>query len=64
MNTQTIAIAVFGALIVLALTMFALERRAVARRRAEGRDVDVSDLIFFGSAAGKANKRDTPQDGS
>ena len=51
MTDQTIAILVFGALCAFALVMFVLERRAVAKRRAEGRSVDVSDILAFGSKA-------------
>lgn len=53
MDDQTIAVIVFGCLMLGALAMFALERRAMARRRADGRDVDVAELILFGSKAGK-----------
>ena len=58
MSHVTIAFIVFGALAAGALIMFALERRAVAKRKAArgGREVDISDLIFFGSAAGQGQK--------
>ena len=58
MSHVTAAILVFGVLCVGAIVMFVLERRAVARRKAArgGREVDVSDLIMFGSAAGDGNK--------
>jgi nitrate reductase gamma subunit len=56
MSQSMMAVVVFGALVALALVMFTLERRAVAKRRAEGRNVDVSDLIFFGSEAGRGKK--------
>ena len=37
--------------------MFWLERRAVARRKANGTYVDVSDIMFFGAeATNKARK--------
>lgn len=50
--TQTaMAFLVFGALCAGALLMFTLERRAVAKRKANGTYVDVSDVIFFGSEA-------------
>ncbi|QBF33272.1 hypothetical protein [Thalassococcus sp. S3] len=51
MSDQMIAVLVFGALCAGALVMFLLERRAVAKRRAEGREVDISDILFFGSEA-------------
>lgn len=55
MSETTMAVLAFGALGVGALVMFALERRAVARRKAArgGREIDVADLIFFGSKAGQ-----------
>jgi nitrate reductase gamma subunit len=51
MSDQMIAALVFGVLCLGALVMFALERRAVARRKADGTYVDPSDILFFGSAA-------------
>ncbi|TMM54239.1 hypothetical protein [Sulfitobacter sabulilitoris] len=58
MSKEAMAIVVFGAILCVALVMFVLERRGVAARRAArgGREVDVSDLIAFGSAAGDANR--------
>lgn len=58
MSQEMGAILVFGALCVGALIMFALERRAAARRKAArgGREVDVANLIAFGSAAGEGKK--------
>ena len=58
MSREMGAIVVFGAIIVGALTMFALEQRAAAKRKAArgGREIDVSDLIAFGSAAGAGKK--------
>lgn len=56
---QTVgAVLVFGAIAVLALVMFALERRAAAKRKAArgGREVDVANLIAFGAAAGEGKK--------
>lgn len=53
---KQIAIAVMGGMILFALLMFGWERLQ-RRKRAQargGREVDVSDLILFGSAAGKA----------
>ena len=51
MTQTTMAFLVFGALCAGALIMFLLERRAVARRKADGTFVDVSDVMFFGSEA-------------
>jgi hypothetical protein len=62
MSDQMIAVFVFGGLCLFALLMFALERRAVARRKAEGKHVDISDLIFFGSDAGQGQKTRLPGD--
>ena len=53
MSKELGAILVFGAIAVGALIMFVLERRGVAQRKAArgGREIDVSNLIAFGSAA-------------
>ena len=51
MSETGLAILVFGALCAFALAMFLMERRAVARRKANGTYVDISDILFFGSAA-------------
>ena len=58
MSKEMGAVLVFGAIAVAALVMFALERRAAARRKAArgGREVDVANLIAFGSAAGEGQK--------
>lgn len=58
MDTMTIASLVFGALFLGAIALFALERRAVAKRKAArgGREIDVADLIAFGSAAGQGER--------
>ena len=55
MSKEMLAILVFGALTLFELLMFVLERRAVARRLKArgGREIDVSNLIFFGSRAGE-----------
>lgn len=58
MSKEMGAILVFGAIIVGAIIMFVLEQRGVARRKAArgGREIDVSNLIAFGSAAGEGKK--------
>ena len=58
MSKEMTAVLIFGAIIVLALVMLVLERRGIAARKAArgGREVEVSDLIAFGSAAGKGKK--------
>lgn len=60
MERETLAALVFGALCLGALVMFWLERRAVARRKANGTYVDVSDIMFFGAEA--ATKGRKPRD--
>ncbi|WP_299628216.1 hypothetical protein [uncultured Tateyamaria sp.] len=62
MSKEMGAVLVFGAIIVGALIMFALERRGAAKRKAArgGREIDVSDLIAFGSAAGQGERTKTP----
>jgi hypothetical protein len=58
MSHVTGALIVFGVMALGALIMFVLERRGVAKRKAArgGREVDVSDLILFGSDAGEGTK--------
>lgn len=62
MSKEMGAVAVFGAIIVVAVIMLLLERRGMAKRKAArgGRDIDVSNLIAFGSAAGEGEKTQTP----
>jgi hypothetical protein len=62
MDSTTGAIIIFGAIILIAIVMFVLEQRGVARRKAArgGREIDVSDLIAFGSAAGEGQKTKVP----
>lgn len=62
MSKEMGAVLVFGGIIVIALVMFALEQRAAAKRKAArgGREIDVSNLIAFGSAAGEGKKTETP----
>ncbi|WP_050929948.1 hypothetical protein [Aestuariivita boseongensis] len=59
MDQTGLAFLVFGALCLGALVMFMLERRAVARRKANGTYVDVSDIMFFGSEAVAKHKAGT-----
>ncbi|WP_223423561.1 hypothetical protein [Tateyamaria pelophila] len=63
MSKEMGAVLVFGAIIVIALVMFAAERRGVAKRKEArgGREIDVSNLIAFGSAAGEGEKTKTPK---
>ena len=59
MSETLLAFVVFGVLCLGALCMFWMERRAVAKRKADGTFVDVSDIMFFGSeAATKARNSD------
>lgn len=51
MDMRSLAVIVALALLTFALLMFVRERRAVARRKADGTYVDVSDIIAFGSEA-------------
>ncbi|MEP3784067.1 hypothetical protein [Ascidiaceihabitans sp.] len=62
MSKEMGAVAVFGAITVVAVIMLLLERRGMAKRKAArgGRDIDVSNLIAFGSAAGEGEKTRTP----
>ncbi|MEL7090059.1 MAG: hypothetical protein AAFZ99_04320 [Pseudomonadota bacterium] len=58
MSKEMGAVLVFGILALAALVMFLIERRAAAKRLEArgGREVDVANLIAFGSAAGEGNK--------
>lgn len=55
MSKEMMAVIAFGAIFAVALVMFVLERRAVAARLKArgGREIDVSNLIAFGSQAGE-----------
>ncbi|WP_299917877.1 hypothetical protein [uncultured Roseobacter sp.] len=61
MSHEMIAVMVFGALAAVAIVMLVMERRGIAARKAArgGREVDVSSLIAFGSAAGEGNRKKT-----
>ncbi|MEO0389595.1 MAG: hypothetical protein AAF218_01505 [Pseudomonadota bacterium] len=58
MSKEMMAVIAFGGICVFALVMFFLERRAAAKRLEArgGREIDVSGLIAFGSAAGEGEK--------
>lgn len=58
MDKQTMALLVFGLIAAGFVVMFLLERRAAAKRLKArgGREIDVSSLIAFGSAAGEGEK--------
>lgn len=62
MSKEMMAVLVFGALAAGALVLLAIERRGMAQRKRArgGREIDVSDLIAFGSAAGKGQKTRVP----
>jgi hypothetical protein len=58
MSKEMGAVLVFGTIMIIAIIMFVLEQRGVAKRKAArgGREIDVSNLIAFGSAAGEGKK--------
>jgi len=58
MSKEMGAVLVFGTIMIIAIVMFVLEQRGVAKRKAArgGREIDVSNLIAFGSAAGEGKK--------
>jgi uncharacterized membrane protein len=58
MSHEMTAVLVFGTIGVIAIVMLLVERRGIAKRRAArgGREVDISNLIAFGSAAGEREK--------
>lgn len=58
MSKEMMAVLVFGAIAGIALVMLVIERRGIAKRKEArgGREIDVSDLIAFGSAAGEGKK--------
>lgn len=62
MSKEMMAVLVFGAIALVAIVMLILERRGIAARKAArgGREVDISNLIAFGSAAGALQKDDVP----
>ncbi|WP_300031805.1 hypothetical protein [uncultured Roseobacter sp.] len=57
MSKEMMAVVVFGCIAAVAIVMLVIERRGIAARKAArgGREIDVSDLIAFGSAAGEGN---------
>ena len=64
MSKEMTAVLVFGAIATVALVMLVLERRGIAARKAArgGREVDVSSLIAFGSAAGEGHRTRAPNE--
>ncbi|GFE52065.1 hypothetical protein So717_38180 [Roseobacter cerasinus] len=58
MSKEMMAVLVFGVIAGVAIIMLVRERRGIAERKAArgGREVDVSSLIAFGSAAGQGKK--------
>jgi hypothetical protein len=58
MSKEMLAVIVFGAMILGAIVLLIMTRRAAAQRKAArgGREVDVGKLIVFGSAAGEGVK--------
>lgn len=63
MSKEMMAVLVFGVIAAGAIVMLIMERRGIATRKAArgGREVDVSNLIAFGSAAGEAQKTKPPE---
>lgn len=59
MSEEMGGVLVFGAIVVGAFVMLLLEQRGVAKRKAArgGREIGVSNLIAFGSAAGERKRR-------
>ncbi|MFK7876978.1 MAG: hypothetical protein AB8B71_14545 [Paracoccaceae bacterium] len=57
MSKEMMAVIAFGGICIFALAMFVAERRAAAKRLEArgGREIDVSNLIAFGSKAGEGN---------
>ena len=55
MEEQSIAFIAFGVIALFALIMFTFERRGAAKRLKArgGRQIDVANLIAFGSRAGE-----------
>ncbi|MGA9254232.1 MAG: hypothetical protein WBV78_12115 [Roseobacter sp.] len=58
MSKEMMAVIAFGVIGLVAITMLVMERRGIAARKAArgGREVDISNLIAFGSAAGEGKK--------
>lgn len=64
MSKEMMAVVVFGVIATVAVVMLVMERRGIAARKAArgGREVDVSNLIAFGSAAGEGNRNEPSED--
>lgn len=58
MSKEMMAVIGFGVIGAIAIVMLVIERRGIAARKAArgGREVDISNLIAFGSAAGEGKK--------
>lgn len=58
MSKEMMAVVVFGVIGAVALIMLIIERKGIASRKAArgGREIDISDLIAFGSAAGEKSR--------
>ena len=58
MSKEMMAVVAFGVIGAVALVMLIIERRGIAARKAArgGREIDISNLIAFGSAAGEGQK--------
>jgi hypothetical protein len=58
MSKEMLAVIVFGAMMLGALVLLVMTRRAAAQRREArgGREIDVGKLIVLGSAAGEGVK--------
>jgi len=58
MSKEMMAVVAFGVIGFVAIIMLVIERRGIAARKAArgGREIDISNLIAFGSAAGEGTK--------
>jgi len=58
MSKEMMAVLGFGVIGLVAIVMLVMERRGIAARKAArgGREIDISNLIAFGSAAGEGEK--------
>lgn len=58
MSKEMMGVIGFGVIGMVAIIMLVIERRGIAKRKEArgGREVDISNLIAFGSAAGDREK--------